>query len=576
MRREARQFREEVKEAAQQGAAPAEEPQQVFPEPSAKIPRAAARKIIKHAANRHHTPKEKQAACQVQEPPKNHNTGNRTGKGQISLQKAQDHAVAQGREAAREKEFQKSAVQQVNVQHSAKAAPPVATPDLPEKQARQVVVSQKTSARKTSPKTSRQTVQPKYKAAAQLQSVKQADRSLKTAKAPIKTAANVTTRQSVYPTHRPLRKARKESIQALQKSAVKAAQTALRAIRVSAKSLATALGAGGITVVTIVVLLCMIGALLGSPFGIFFSGDADSELTVQSVMAQFNTEFSDKITEIENSVPHDDMQQTGTRAAQKEVLAVYAVKTSTDPEDALDVVTMDEQRAEILRRIFWAMNSIDYRTERYTEDETVTVTDEDGNETEETQTVERTRLVIIISGKTADEMAEEYGFTQEQLGLLDELLSDEYEELWYGLPFGGGSDDIVEVAISQIGNVGGQPYWSWYGFSSRVAWCACFVSWCANECGYIDSGVMPKFSYCPTGVDWFKGRGQWQGRSYVPEPGMIIFFDWDYDGESDHVGIVEYCDGATVYTVEGNANDACKRLRYTVGYSGIVGYGILE
>lgn len=191
--------------------------------------------------------------------------------------------------------------------------------------------------------------------------------------------------------------------------------------------------------------------------------------------------------------------------------------------------------------------------------------------------MERTRLIITISGKTAEQMAQEYGFTGEQLDYLAELLSDDYEELWYGLPSGGGSDDIVQVALSQVGNVGGQPYWSWYGYPSRVAWCACFVSWCGNQCGYIDSGAMPKFSYCDDGIAWFQARSQWQGRSYIPEPGCLIFFDWNHDGESDHVGIVESCDGAYVNTVEGNTSgDVCKQNTYSVGYSGIMGYGILQ
>ena len=194
----------------------------------------------------------------------------------------------------------------------------------------------------------------------------------------------------------------------------------------------------------------------------------------------------------------------------------------------------------------------------------------------ETQTVDRTRLVISISGKTAQQIAEEYGFDEKQLGYVTELLSDEYSDLWANLSVPGvGSDDIVAVALSQVGNVGGQPYWSWYGVSSRVEWCACFVSWCGEQCGYIESGAMPKHSYRPTGVEWFRSRGQWQDRNSIPAPGTIIYFDWGGDGVADHVGIVESCDGSTVYTIEGNANNACKQLSYTVGDRRILGYGTL-
>ena len=143
-----------------------------------------------------------------------------------------------------------------------------------------------------------------------------------------------------------------------------------------------------------------------------------------------------------------------------------------------------------------------------------------------------------------------------------------------------GNQAVVEIAKSQVGNVGGQPYWSWYGFENRVEWCACFVSWCANECGYIDAGIIPKFAGCTNGVNWFKDRGQWAGNDIQPTPGMIIFFDWDdpdeggQDGLSDHVGIVERVENGRVYTLEGNSGDSCRERSYLLGYYQILGYGI--
>ena len=145
----------------------------------------------------------------------------------------------------------------------------------------------------------------------------------------------------------------------------------------------------------------------------------------------------------------------------------------------------------------------------------------------------------------------------------------------YGRAFtSGGNQAIVEVALTQLGNEGGQPYWSWYGFEGRVEWCACFVSWCADQCGYIESGIIPKFAGCVDGANWFKGNGQWQDRNYEPQAGNIIFFDWEGDGETDHVGIVEKCENGVVYTVEGNSGDACRQNQYTVGSSSIYGYGV--
>ena len=145
----------------------------------------------------------------------------------------------------------------------------------------------------------------------------------------------------------------------------------------------------------------------------------------------------------------------------------------------------------------------------------------------------------------------------------------------YGRAFtSGGNQAIVEVALTQLGNEGGQPYWSWYGFNGRVEWCACFTSWCADQCGYLENGIIPKFSLCSDGVNWFKGKGQWQDRNYEPQAGDIIFFDWGSDGSIDHVGIVEKCENGTVYTVEGNSGDACRQQSYPVGSSSIYGYGV--
>ena len=113
-------------------------------------------------------------------------------------------------------------------------------------------------------------------------------------------------------------------------------------------------------------------------------------------------------------------------------------------------------------------------------------------------------------------------------------------------------------------------------------WCACFVSWCANECGYIDTGVIPKYAGCVNGVQWFKDRGQWVDGSAEPVAGMIIFFDWDspdgesgpQDGLSDHTGIVQKVENGIVYTVEGNSGDSVRQKQYSVGYYEILGYGV--
>jgi hypothetical protein len=230
------------------------------------------------------------------------------------------------------------------------------------------------------------------------------------------------------------------------------------------------------------------------------------------------------------------------------------------------------------------MNEISSLTDTSTETVIEESDDGNGNIVETTTTVTRTTLYITVSHKTAEEMADHFGFNADQRAQLAELLADENNSLWAAVLYGiGVSDDaIVAVALSQVGNIGGEPYWSWYGFEGRVEWCACFVSWCANECGYIDNGIIPKFAGCINGVQWFKDRGQWADNSIEPTPGMIIFFDWDspngssgpQDGQSDHVGIVEKCENGIVYTVEGNSGDSCRQRQYPVGYYEILGYGI--
>ena len=140
----------------------------------------------------------------------------------------------------------------------------------------------------------------------------------------------------------------------------------------------------------------------------------------------------------------------------------------------------------------------------------------------------------------------------------------------------GGNDDLVEVALSQEGNSGGEIYWRWYGFEEYQPWCACFVSWCADQCGYIDAGVIPKFSLCSAGVEWFQARGQFMDSSYTPAAGDLIFFDWGTDGSIDHVGIVVNVEDRFINTIEGNSSNKVQRRRYVTEDSSIYGYATVN
>ncbi len=364
------------------------------------------------------------------------------------------------------------------------------------------------------------------------------------------------------------------------KAAAKATVTAVKAIIAATRALISAILAGGWIAIVIIVLICMVALLIGSCFGIFFSSeDSGTGQTMPDVVREINTDYQHQLDTIKANISYDVLEMSGSRAVWPEVLSVYAVKTATDPDEAQEVVTMDDSKKAILKDIFWQMNAISSRTETKTETVIEEKDDGHGNIIIAETIVTRTYLYITVSHKTAEEMANQFGFNADQREQLAELLAEENRSLWsavlYGI--GDGNGEIVTVALSQIGNVGGEPYWSWYGFSSRVEWCACFVSWCANECGYIESGIVPKFAGVGTGVDWFQARGLWQDNSYEPRPGDVIFFDWDdengQDGLPNHVGIVEKVEDGIVYTVEGNSGDTCRENHYTVGHYEIFGYG---
>ena len=473
--------------------------------------------------------------------------------------------------------------------------------DLPKKQAKDAMRRVRRSADTTqkaiktvdrSGKTIKQTAKSTGKAA-----VKTTQKSIKTAEQTARTTIKKTqaAAKTAQKTAQATAKAAKTAAQTARatakataagiKAAVKATAAAVKAIIVGTKALIAAIAAGGWIAVVVIIVICLIGLIVGSCFGIFFSGeDSGTGQTMRQAVQEINADYQSQIDTTRANITYDELEMSGSRAVWPEVLAVYAVKTTTDPDDPQEVATVDDTKKAILKDIFWQMNEISSRTESKTE-EVITETDDGhGNIVETTTTVTRTYLYITVSHKTAEEMADHFNFTADQRQQLSELLAEENRNMWSAVLYGiySGDDAIVTVALSQVGNVGGQPYWSWYGFDSRVEWCACFVSWCANECGYIDSGVIPKFAGCVNGVQWFKDRGQWQDGSFEPSAGQIIFFDWDnkgssgpQDGQSDHVGIVEKCENGIVYTIEGNSGDSCRQNQYPVGHYEILGYGVL-
>ena len=405
--------------------------------------------------------------------------------------------------------------------------------------------------------------------------IKTTQRTAKTAARTTKTAAQ--SAKAAQRTAQATAKATQRAVQAARatakatattaKAAAKATVAAAKAAIAAMQGLAAAIAAGGWVAIVIVLVICLVGLLIASPFGIFFSDSGGPDtVSPSAAVAQINREYADTLSGLQAGGNYDGVEIIGRPPSWVDVFAVFTVKTVSG--DGVDVVTLDADRVERLRTVFWDMTKI-----------TTAAREIEHPATENEEAWTETILTITVTPRTVDDMRVFYQFTDGQNAALDSLLTAESRDLWNQLLYGS-SGEIVAVALSQVGNVGGQPYWSWYGFNSRVEWCACFVSWCANECGYIDAGVIPKFAGCTGGSNWFKERGLWQENSYEPRPGDLIFFDWDNKGSSgpqdnvpDHVGIVERVENGMVYTVEGNSGDSCRQNSYSVGHYEIWGYG---
>ena len=327
-----------------------------------------------------------------------------------------------------------------------------------------------------------------------------------------------------------------------------------------------------------------IGSVLS---GTTYPSDDPEMLAVEADYAAREVQLQEEIDNIESSHPGYDEYRydLGMIGHDPHELAAFL-------SAVLQGYTRQSAQAE-LARVFAAQYQltlteeveIRYRTETSTDPET-------GETTSEEVPYEYYILNVKLTSKPISAVASEL-LTPEQMEMYQV-----YRQTMGNKPllFGGGSPDmsnsedltgvqfvngtrpgnpqLVELAKRQVGNVGGYPYWSWYGFDSRVEWCACFVSWCYNQAGKSE----PRFAGCEwQGVPWFQSHGQWGARGYNNlAPGDAIFFDWDLDGTADHVGIVIGTDGSRVYTVEGNSGDACKIKSYDLNYQSIKGYGLMN
>ena len=322
-------------------------------------------------------------------------------------------------------------------------------------------------------------------------------------------------------------------------------------------------------------------SLSQNAFGIFKS---PIQKAMSSTVNWFNTIYG-YLFDYDSLLADNESLRTQLAEAQQALTDAEAQLTEQE-------TSLESAQAE-LARVFAAQYQltlteeveIRYRTETSTDPET-------GETTSEEVPYEYYILNVKLTSKPISAVASEL-LTPEQMEMYQV-----YRQTMGNKPllFGGGSPDmsnsedltgvqfvngtrpgnpqLVELAKRQVGNVGGYPYWSWYGFDSRVEWCACFVSWCYNQAGKSE----PRFAGCEwQGVPWFQSHGQWGARGYNNlAPGDAIFFDWDLDGTADHVGIVIGTDGSRVYTVEGNSGDACKIKSYDLNYQSIKGYGLMN
>ena len=416
--------------------------------------------------------------------------------------------------------------------------------------------------------------------------VKATEKGVKTAKATAKTAIKTTeqTAKAAQKTAKASAKAAQKAAQTAKatakataeatKATVKATIAAVRAIIAGTKALISALIAGG----WIAIVIILIVVLLGCAVSLFGGGSDSTSYTPVSAEVEAYTPLIQKyakqygIPEYVELIKAVMMQESGGKgsdpmqAAEGSFNRKYPHEPNgiKDPEYSIEcgvqelkaaLVSAEVENPIDMERIKLALQGYNFGNGYISWAKTNYGGYSYAN-------------AVEFSAMQAQRLGwEKYGDTQYPAHVL--------RYYPYGRAFtSGGNQAIVEVALTQLGNEGGQPYWSWYGFGGRVEWCACFVSWCADQCGYLESGIIPKFSLCSDGVNWFKSKGQWQDKNYEPTAGNIIFFDWDGDGTIDHVGIVEKSENGVVYTVEGNSGDVCKQKQYAVGSSVIYGYGL--
>ncbi len=256
--------------------------------------------------------------------------------------------------------------------------------------------------------------------------------TIKTGKSVAKKAEKAA-KESVKASQRALKLARETAKQTARatKAVVKATISAIKGIIAATKALVSLLIAGGWVAMVVIIIICLIGLLVGSIFGIFFSSEKTSPnaITMKDVIAECNQEFSDKLQTIQDQNTHDDYVLDGNMASWKDMLIIYTVKQANG-FDGQEVITMDDNKKAVVKQIFWEMNSLS------SEVKTEKVTEQGVNTDEMPKEVEKRVLHITITSKNAEQMKNEYHFSPAQIRQYNELSSSEYNSLWGGVIYG--------------------------------------------------------------------------------------------------------------------------------------------
>lgn len=297
--------------------------------------------------------------------------------------------------------------------------------------------------------------------------IKGADKTIKTVNHSVNQtvkSSSDTARKS-YISSKQSAKATKKSAEAAKKGFEKSAKTMkeaakhtkkiVKGIIEGTKAVVNAIIAGGWLSVVIIILLCLVGALASSFYGIFFSTEtSESGMNISTVIQEINSDYDDRIDELKASGNFDSVEINGSKANWKDVLSIYAVKTTTDPDNPMEIATVDENKKSILSNIFWDMNSIDSKVETKSETKETVTTDEYGNEVITTEEVTIKVLTITVNSKTANNMADEYSFNKKQKEYLAELMNDSNDKLWASIIFstGGNTDVDIDFDALDFGN----------------------------------------------------------------------------------------------------------------------------